>query len=98
MRQATVSYDPGEHDLALARRLRDRGGARIALPRLSIDVASPVIAELCEHPGAEDKAESGMTEDDLGVRVCFKRALQLVLECDELCVHLGQDPHADLDG
>jgi hypothetical protein len=51
---------------------------------LRILVAVQVIAELCEHPGAEDHRESWQGADDLGVLVRLKMLAQLLLELIDL--------------
>jgi hypothetical protein len=55
---------------------RDRRGARVVAPGLSIEVAVGGIPDVREHPGAEDGAESGKTSQNLGVRVSFKGILE----------------------
>jgi hypothetical protein len=57
-------------------------------------VAGGVVTELALHPGAEDDAESGLTADDLGVRVRVKSLLQFGLQALQLAVHLGDDADA----
>ena len=56
-------------------------------------IASRVVPELRQHPGAEDHAESGQTTQELGVRVSFKSAAQLLFHGVDLLVELGQDAH-----
>ena len=39
-----------------------------------------VVTELGEHPGAEDRTQSGLGQDDLSVRVPAKMGLHLPLQ------------------
>jgi hypothetical protein len=85
-----VAREPrGDHALG-PRGLGDRRGSGVGLARSRIGVAGPVVAELAEGPGAEDIAESGKTEVDLGVRVAPKRALELPLQLLDLCRDLPE--------
>ena len=52
--QAPVAGQPSHHLLAFARGASDRGGAGIARAGLRIPIAGRVIADLANHPGAED--------------------------------------------
>src|SRR5207248_10381930 len=73
--QPPVAHETGQHHLALPRLPGDGRGPGAVLARLSIDVASLVVAELTQNPGAEDVAESRQTEVDLGVRVHLEAVL-----------------------
>ena len=39
-----------------------------------------LVAELCQHPGAEDRSQAGLGQDDLSVRVPPKMGLDLPLQ------------------
>ena len=67
----------GQDDLLLAGRAGDRAGAGVVLAGLGIGVAIVVVAELGEHPGAEDDPSPGWLREDLSVRVPAKMSLDL---------------------
>ena len=50
----------------------DRGGAGVVLAGLGVGVAVRVVAELGQHPGAEDRSQPGLAGVDLSVRVPAK--------------------------
>src|ERR1700724_3583709 len=66
---------PGQGDLLLAGGAGDGAGGGVVLPGLGGGVAARVITELCEHPGAEDRPQAGLAEDDLSGRVRPKMGL-----------------------
>src|SRR5680860_1914617 len=72
-----VAGEAGQDDTPRSRGLGDRRCPRVVLSRSSIFEAGPVIAELAQHPGAEDHTKSRQTRQDLGVRVTLKMLLQL---------------------
>ena len=49
-------------------------GAAVVLAVLRADVAAGVVAELAEHPGAEDGCQAGLGPVDLSVRVPAENA------------------------
>ena len=57
--QAGVSGVAGQHDLLRARRTGDRWGGGVVLAGFAIGEAVRVVAELGQHPGAENVAEAG---------------------------------------
>jgi hypothetical protein len=65
---------------------------------LGIGVADLVIAELCQHPGAEHDTEAGLAEVDLSVRVLGKICLHLLLGSGDLRVEDGKDRYLHTDG
>src|SRR5215510_11570228 len=58
--EPAVADEPGGNDLLLARRAGDRAGTAVILAGLAAGVPVRVIAELAEHPGAEDRAQAGL--------------------------------------
>ena len=52
-----------------------------------------VVAELAEHPGAEDRSQPGLGAEDLSVRVPAKIRLHLLLQDADLLVQ--GDDHRD---
>ena len=56
------------------------GGAGVGAAAGSMGEAGWVVAELAEHPGAEDETEPGQAVEDLGVRVLVKRRGQRVFQ------------------
>ena len=67
--EPVIVDEPGGDDLLLARRASDRGRAAVVLAVLRADVAAGVVAELAEHPGAEDGCQAGLGPVYLSVRV-----------------------------
>ena len=67
--EAVVTGVTGQYDLLLARGAGDRGGAGVVLASSGVVVAVRVVAELTEHPGAEDLSQPGLGAVDLSVRV-----------------------------
>lgn len=51
------------------------------------------VSELGQHPGTEYRAQTGVAEVDLSVRVLAKRLLYLFLECQDLGSHFTDDGH-----
>ena len=84
--QAAVAGEAGQHDAAATGGLGDRRRAGVVLARLGAREASPVITELAQHPGAEDRPESWQGADDLGVRVLLKMLRERRLEFGDLGV------------
>src|SRR5579859_712416 len=72
---AAVLDGPG-----LAAGFGDGGGAGVGLEAFSIGEAGPVVADLAEHPGAGERAESWEAGDEAGVRVLVKRLHRSLLE------------------
>jgi len=69
----------------LARGSGDGAGAGVVLAGSGAVVAGVVLAELREHPGAQDGPQSGLAEVDLSVRVLTKTGLDLPFQgCDLL--------------
>jgi hypothetical protein len=73
--QALVTHVSGQDDLLLARGSGDGAGAGVVLTGTGPVVAGGVVAELCEHPGAQDGPQSGLAEVYLSVRVPAKIGL-----------------------
>src|SRR6266545_1783002 len=67
--EPVVVNEPGGDDLLLARGAGDRAGAAVVLAGLRVGVPAGVVAELAEHPGAEDGRQAGLGLVDLRVRV-----------------------------
>src|SRR5215218_8116091 len=67
--EPVVVDEPGGDDLLLARGSGDRAGPGVVLAGLGAGVPVVVVAELCEHPGAEDRSQTGLGQYDLSVRV-----------------------------
>ena len=86
-----VVHEPGRHDPHLPGLAGDRAGPCVVLPGFRAGVAAGRVAELGEHPGAEDLPDARLAEDDLSVRVPTKMGLYLLLEEADLCVQGGQD-------
>ena len=82
-RAATVFFLPEARVIGLV--------AGVVLAGLGRGVAVVVVAELGEHPGAEDRPQAGLGQDDLSVRVLAKMGLDLPLQGLDLLVEGGQD-------
>src|SRR5204862_2561858 len=67
--EPVVVDEPGGDDLFLPGRAGDGAGGGVVPAGLAVRVAVRVVAELCEHPGAEDGAHAGLGPVDLSVRV-----------------------------
>ena len=65
-RAATTFFLPDARVIGLVRGVVPAG--------LAVGVAVRVVAELCEHPGAEDGAHAGLGQVDLSVRVPAENA------------------------
>ena len=63
---------------------RDRGAAGVVLAGSCALVAVGVVAELAEHPGAEDLTEPGLAAVDLSVGVATKMGVHLPLQRGDL--------------
>jgi hypothetical protein len=79
-----VANEARQHHLLFSGRLGDGRRAGVVFATLGSGIASPVVAELSQNPGAEDYSKSRQTANDLGVRVCLKRRGQLRLEIRDL--------------
>src|SRR5271165_2913625 len=79
--------------LGLAGLAGDWCGAGVILAGFSISETSWGIAEFTEHPGAENRSQAGLGQDDLSVRVLAKMRLDLPLQCLDLRVEGLQDRH-----
>src|ERR1035437_3205662 len=88
--QSLVTHVPGQDDFLLARGPGDGAGAGVVLAGTGALVASGVVAELCEHPGAQDGPQSGLAEVDLSVRVPAKTGLDRSFQGGDLLV-AGRD-------
>src|SRR5712692_8534305 len=60
---------PGHDGLLLPGLAGDRAGGRVVLAGLRRRVTTRVVAELGQHPGAENRSQAGLGQDDLSVRV-----------------------------
>jgi hypothetical protein len=58
--EPVVVDEPGGDDLLLPRRAGERAGPGVVPPALAVGAAAGVVAELAEHPGAENRAEAGL--------------------------------------
>lgn len=96
--ESVVVDEPGVHGFQLAGLAGDGRGAGVVLAGLGVGVAAGGVAELCEHPGAEDRTEAGLAAVDLNVRVQAKSGLDLALEGGDLGVQRGQDRRRGADG
>ena len=83
----------GQHDPAGARGAGDRGGSGVVLPGLGVGVAGVVVAELGQHPGAQDRSQPGLAGHDVSVRVPAKTLGHHRLQLADLGVQLGDQPH-----
>ena len=72
--QPFIVDEPGGDGFLLAGRAGQRAGAGVVAAGLAVGVAVRVVAELAEHPGAEDGAHAGLGPVDLSVRVRRKSA------------------------
>lgn len=70
---------------------RDRAGAGVVLAGFGVGVAALRVAELGEHPGAEDRSQPGLGQDDLSGRVRPKMGLDLPFQDLDLLVEHGED-------
>src|SRR5674476_1319635 len=84
--QSLVTHVPGQDDFLLARGPGDGAGAGVVLAGTGPFVAGGVVAELCEHPGAQDGPQSGLAEVDLSVRVPAKTGLDRPFQGGDLLV------------
>lgn len=85
-----------QHRLLLTRATGDRAGAGVVLAGLRAGVADEIVAELCEHPGAEDLSNSGLAEEDLSIRMPAKMGLALPLQwVDRVHPVAGRDQRLD---
>ena len=78
--EVAVSSDAGEDNQAGSRGPGDGCRAGVIFATLGVSVASSVVAELGQNPGAKDCSKSWETANDLGVRVRLKRCRQLGLQ------------------
>ena len=78
--EASVAGVASQDDAAGAGGLGDRAGAGVVAAGLGVGEAVVVVAELGEHPGAEDHSKAGLAGDDLSVRVLAKTPLHLGFE------------------
>src|SRR6476469_6160920 len=74
----------GRNDSHLPGLPGDRAGPRIVFAIFGAAVTGRGIPEFCEHPGTEDRAETGLAEYDFSVRVLAKMGLHLRLEVRDL--------------
>src|SRR5665811_856790 len=88
--QALVAHISGQDDFLLARGSGDGAGAGVVLTGTGTGVAGGVVAELCEHPGAQDGPQSRLAEVDLSVRVPAKTGLDRPFQGGNLLV-AGRD-------
>src|SRR5918997_5878050 len=86
------------HGLLLPRLAGDRAGAGVVLAGTRTGVAGGVVAELTEHPGAEDVSEPRLAAVDLSVRVLPKMGLDLLLHGLDLGAQGSQDRYLGLHG
>jgi hypothetical protein len=84
--EPVVAGEPGGDDLLLPGRAGEGAGGGVVPAGLAVGVAVRVVAELCEHPGAEDGAHAGLGPVDLSVRVLAKMLLHLPLQGFDLLV------------
>src|SRR6266700_3970035 len=70
--QPVVVDEPGGDDLLLPGRAGDGTGGGVVPAGLAVGVAVRGVAELAEHPGAEDSAHAGLGPVNLSVRVAAK--------------------------
>src|ERR1035437_6050855 len=75
LRWIALTHVTGQDDFLLARGPGDGAGAGVVLGGAGSGVAGRVVAELGEHPGAQDGPQSGLAEVDLSVRVLTKTGL-----------------------
>src|ERR1035437_2990291 len=84
--QSLVTHVSSQDDLLLAGGSGDGAGAGVVLAGAGAVVAGGVVAELCEHPGAQDGPQSGLAEVDLSVRVPPKTGLDLPFQGGDLLI------------
>src|SRR5665811_1825396 len=84
--QTLVTHVPGQDDFLLPGGPGDGAGAGVVLTGTGAVVAGGVVAELCEHPGAQDGPQSGLAEVDLSVRVPAKTGLDRPFQSRDLLV------------
>src|SRR5882672_7642427 len=89
--EPVVVDEPGGDYLLLARRAGDGAGSAVVLPGFRVGVPVRVIAELAEHPGAENNAQAGLGLVDLSVRVPAKMRLYLPFQDLHLRIQGGDD-------
>ena len=78
--EPVVVHVPGHHGFLLPGLAGDRAGGRVVLAGLRRGVAMRVVAELGQHPGAEDRSQAGLGQDDLSVRVLTEMRVHLPLQ------------------
>ncbi len=91
--ESRVAFEPCDYRLGGARGDGDGRSAGVVAARFGILVAVRGIAELCEHPGAEDVSEPGKAEDQLGVRVLVKTFDKPRFNLGDLSVERRDDRH-----
>jgi hypothetical protein len=75
--QAPVAGVAGQDDLLCSGRSGDRGLAGVVLAGFRVGVAVGVVAELGEHPGAEDHTEAGLAGTAHGIGNALRDAERL---------------------
>src|ERR1035441_1542835 len=96
--EAAVADIPGQDGLASPGRASDRAGPGVVLPALGGSVTAGGIAELAEYPGAGDRADPGLGQVDLSVRVRPKMGMHLDLQFLDLLVQRDDHPGSGLHG
>src|SRR5215472_12800048 len=84
--EPVVVHEPGGYDLPLPGGPGDRAGGGVVPAGLAVGVAARVIAEFCEHPGAEDGSQAGLGQVDLSVRVPPKMVPHLPFKSGDLLI------------
>ena len=98
--EPVVVHVPGHDGFLLPGLAGDRAGGGVVLAGLRRGVAVRVVAELCQHPGAEDRSQAGLGRDDLSVRVLTEMGVHLSLQGLDLLAEGGdhRDQRADHRG
>lgn len=96
--EPAVADVAGQHGAFFARRDCQRGGSSVVFARLGGGVASGVVPELTEHPGAEHNTKSWQGAVDVGVRVCLKMCRQFGFQIADLVVELDDDADCGAGG
>src|SRR5260370_27077117 len=91
--ETVIADEAGDDDFLLSGRASERGRSGVVLASLAAGVTVRVVTELAQDPGTESKAQPGLGQVDLSVRVTAKNRLHLTLHHLDLLIQ--GDDHRD---